>query len=99
MDATTATTATTKFTAENKKKIHDILNYYDPFDVLKYFEHLDRRMYYDEYRGYINKIIRESYVGMTHDNMWEVCLNVLHFEEKQYLEMYEMVDELCAVFA
>lgn len=90
----------TKFTPENKRKIHAILNYYDPFDVLKYFEYgVDRRLYYEEYRGYINKIIRESYVGMTHDNMWELCLKVLSFEESQYLEMYEMVDELCAVFA
>ena len=91
-----------KFTAQRKADILNILIAYDPFDVLPAFSKMQpvlRVAYWiDEYKSYVNKIIREADYDLTHDEMWDICEKVLQLDELSYNKHYDMVEELMYAF-
>lgn len=83
-----------KFPIEDRVNIRDILEYYDPLSL--YGLSCD---YVSEYRPYVSKIIRRAEFNMTHDEIWDICMNLFELDDyHQYTCFYNMVEEICNVF-
>lgn len=95
--------AVSKFDKDYKSALLSIIVYHDVLGLSKYKLN-GRHSIYEEYRGYVNKIIKLLDFGIgTHDT-YSICLNVFSDLKDPYMDYnldncYDMAEDISQLFA